>query len=73
MAVQSGSPLNPVTPNRTGDASLTEALDGATLPLAHERLTVTLAALSGWKSLLTSNWAKVSPEVSTGSPETSEE
>ncbi len=55
MAVQSGSPLKPLTLNRTGDASLTEALGGETVPLVHERLTVTLAALSGWKSLLTSN------------------
>ena len=40
-----------VTVNDAGEASLAVALGGLTLPLSHERLTVTPAALSGMKSL----------------------
>ena len=53
VAVQSGSPLKPVTVNAAGSASEAGALSGETLPLAQDRLTVTLAPLSGMKSLST--------------------
>ena len=54
MAVQLGSPLKPVTVNDAGEPSL--ALVGfgaATVPLAQESETLTVAALFGTKSLST--------------------
>jgi hypothetical protein len=55
--VQFGSPLNPVTVNTAGVASEALAVAGVSVPLAQDRLTVTLAGLFGWKSLLTVNVA----------------
>ena len=63
MAVQSGSGVNPVTVKTAGEASLAEALAGVTTPVSQVRETVTDAALSGEKSLLTEKvstfWALV--------------
>ena len=64
--------MKPSTVNSAGEASLAWAEGGLTLPFWHARLTVTLAALSGMKSLRISNWAETSLEISTGSAEISE-
>jgi hypothetical protein len=53
VAVQSGSPVKPVTVKTAGLDSEAGADTGVSDPLAHERLTVTPAALLGTKSLLT--------------------
>jgi hypothetical protein len=53
--VQVGFPANPVTVNTPGVDSDTLVVAGVSVPLAHERDTVTEAALLGTKSLLTVN------------------
>jgi microcompartment protein CcmK/EutM len=53
VAVHSGSPTKPVTVKDAGVDSEALAVAGVSLPLAQERLTLTLAALFGTKSLLT--------------------
>ena len=45
--------MKPVTVKTAGEASLAEALAGVTTPVSQTRVTVTLAALSGTKSLRT--------------------
>jgi hypothetical protein len=61
VAVQFGLPTGPLTVKEAGVASLAEALLGLTVPLAQERLTVTLAPLFGTKSFCTVNgiWISV--------------
>ena len=60
MAVQVGLPVYPVTVKTAGVDSEALAEAGRAVPLAQERETVTLAPLSGTKSLLT---VKVPVEV----------
>jgi hypothetical protein len=57
VAVQAGLPVKPVTVNAAPDASDAGALAGDTLAPAQARVTVTEAALSSEKSLLTVNSA----------------
>jgi hypothetical protein len=53
VAVQVGSPVNPVTVKTAGIASDARADAGEAAPEAHEIETVTLKPMLGWKSLLT--------------------
>ena len=64
--MQSGSPLKPVTVKTalSGGVSLAGALAGATVPLAQDKLTVTVPLFRlGTKSLLTVNVALLSEFV----------
>jgi len=57
VAVQDGLPTKPVTVNTAGRASEADADEGAAVPDAHDRETVTLEPILGWKSLLTVKFA----------------